>query len=552
MNREYKIALSQEYYSDIVYLSQYDSDYDLVFSVLDKYSKATQINGYTAKFQGTRTDGLGFLFEGTASDDRVAFRINTSLTAISGTHKGEIVFYDASGLFYGSANVQIVVEPAARPDGTIDADVKKVQTLAEQVQEIVDTAAEQTTAEAERIVSDLEADVSKLKSGLNKSVTDLKSAMNETDAFLHKQTEIIYSRNRLDNSAIVEGLLQSDGSVVATTNRVTSDFIPVADGTPYRLCYWDAEQNKTVSSNLRYSLYYDANKNIIGAGPTVSGARKFSANNLSFVRLSFDALHASTTMLLLTDTSTAGITAFIPYSEIENIKYGKTYKVVANGDSITFGHKPSADGYDGMTNGVSYMTMACEELGFELDNYSISMSTLAYDVSGNDTHQSLIGRYQNMSDEADLVYIAIGSNDWYYATGTQGLQLGTFDDRVNNTFYGALHLLCAGLKQKYGAIPIVFATPIKRWIIREEGATIPGNLNARSKAISEWAKAIKEVCDYYGIPVVDMYAESFINPWLDYDRTNYAPDGTHPNLQGHERMMITCLATLRKYLPILT
>ena len=58
MNREYKIALSQEYYSDIVYLSQYDSDYDLVFSVLDKYSKATQINGYTAKFQGTRTDGL--------------------------------------------------------------------------------------------------------------------------------------------------------------------------------------------------------------------------------------------------------------------------------------------------------------------------------------------------------------------------------------------------------------------------------------------------------------------------------------------------------------
>ena len=167
MNREYKIALSQEYYSDIVYLSQYDSDYDLVFSVLDKYSKATQIDGYTAKFQGTRTDGLGFLFEGTASDDRVAFRINTSLTAISGTHKGEIVFYDASGLFYGSANVQIVVEPAARPDGTIDADVERAEEIAEQIQQIVDTAAEQTTAEAERIVSGLEDEVSELKSGFN-------------------------------------------------------------------------------------------------------------------------------------------------------------------------------------------------------------------------------------------------------------------------------------------------------------------------------------------------------------------------------------------------
>lgn len=385
-------------------------------------------------------------------------------------------------------------------------------------------------------------------------LSDLKNDLDKTDTFLHKQTEIVYSRNRIDDSAIVDGLLQADGTVVSTANRVTSDFIPVTDGTPYKLCYWDASQNKTVNSVMRYCLYYDANKNIVGVGPNGSGTATgtFSASNLAYVRVSFDELHASTMMLLLADTSTAGITAFIPYSETENIKYGKTYKVVANGDSITFGHKPSVSGYDGMTNGVSYMTMACEELGFELDNYSISMSTLAYDVSGNDTHQSLIGRYQNMSNDADLVYIAIGSNDWYYATGTQGLQLGTFDDRVNNTFYGALHLLCAGLKQKYGAIPIVFATPIKRWIIREEGATIPGNLNANSKAISEWATAIKEVCDYYGIPVVDMYAESFINPWLDYDRINWVPDGTHPNKAGHEHMMITCLATLRKYLPILT
>ena len=156
MKREFKIALSQEFYSDVVYLSQYDTDYDIEFTVLDKYAKATGIDGYTAKFTGTRCDGLGFTFESTASGETVSFEINTSLTAISGTHKGEIVFYDTDGLFFGSANVQIVVEPAARPDGTIDADVERAQSIAEQIQEIVDTAAEETTAEARQIVADVE------------------------------------------------------------------------------------------------------------------------------------------------------------------------------------------------------------------------------------------------------------------------------------------------------------------------------------------------------------------------------------------------------------
>ena len=167
MKREYKIALSQEYYSDVVYLSQYDTDYDIEFTVLDKYAKATGIDGYTAKFTGTRCDGLGFTFESTASDETVSFEINTSLTAISGTHKGEIVFYDTNGLFFGSANVQIVVEPAARPDGTIDADVERAQEIADQIQDIVDTAAEETTAEARQIVADLEADVTGVKEDLS-------------------------------------------------------------------------------------------------------------------------------------------------------------------------------------------------------------------------------------------------------------------------------------------------------------------------------------------------------------------------------------------------
>jgi lysophospholipase L1-like esterase len=191
--------------------------------------------------------------------------------------------------------------------------------------------------------------------------------------------------------------------------------------------------------------------------------------------------------------------------------------------------------------------MACADLGFELDNYAISMSTLAYNTDGTDTHNALVGRYNSMSNDADLVWIAIGTNDWYNVTV---MSLGTFDDRVNTTFYGALHILCAGLKAKYGAIPIIFATPIKRWLSDRVDPTPPKNMNAHNEPITLYCNAIKEVCEYYGIPVVDMYAMSYLNSWLDYDRTNWVPDGTHPNGAGHKRMQIECEAVLRKYLPI--
>ena len=145
MQRNFRIALANNFYSEPVHLSQYDTNYNIVFEVMEKTSKAP-INGMTAYFEGTRCDGLSFRYSGTASDNYVSFSIDTALTAVSGRHTGEIVLYDGSGLWFGSANVQILVEKAARPDNAIDADVEEARSIAEQIQEIVDTAAETAVA----------------------------------------------------------------------------------------------------------------------------------------------------------------------------------------------------------------------------------------------------------------------------------------------------------------------------------------------------------------------------------------------------------------------
>ena len=154
MQRDFKISLSQEYYSDVVFLSQYDDDLHLVFAVYDKYAKANSLNGLRAEFTGTRADRLGFTFESTVIGNKVTFVIDTTLSGLAGRHKGEIVFYDGTERM-GSANVKIIVEPAARPDGTIDADVARAQEIAERVQEIVDTAKDEVEESLTSVKGDL-------------------------------------------------------------------------------------------------------------------------------------------------------------------------------------------------------------------------------------------------------------------------------------------------------------------------------------------------------------------------------------------------------------
>ena len=141
MQREFKVSLSPQYYSEVIRLSQYDANYPLIITVFDKTAQAS-INGMSAYFEGTRSDGLSFRYSGTAVGSKIQFTIDTALTAVAGRHTGEIVLYDGSGLWFGSANVQILVEKAARPDNAIDADVEEARSIAEQIQEIVDTGAE--------------------------------------------------------------------------------------------------------------------------------------------------------------------------------------------------------------------------------------------------------------------------------------------------------------------------------------------------------------------------------------------------------------------------
>lgn len=123
----------------------------------------------------------------------------------------------------------------------------------------------------------------------------------------------------------------------------------------------------------------------------------------------------------------------------------------------------------------------------------------------------------------DLITIAMGTNDLV----STDLELGVFSDRVNTTFYGALHILISGLQSRFPNARIGYIAPIpgkgRRFLFDD-------NTNDAWRMY----KAIRAVCAYYCVPVWNGMTEFGANP---IDNTQFAelymPDKLHPNDDGH-------------------
>ena len=132
-------------------------------------------------------------------------------------------------------------------------------------------------------------------------------------------------------------------------------------------------------------------------------------------------------------------------------------------------------------------------------------------------------RVDEMDPDADLVVVFGGTNDF----GHGDAPLGAFEDRTPDTFYGACHYLMTHLLERYPKAMIVFMTPLHRAVELKPEKNIP---------LITYVRIIREVAEYYGIPVMDLYANSGIQPQVPIMRETYAPDGLHPNTAGAERI----------------
>ena len=167
----------------------------------------------------------------------------------------------------------------------------------------------------------------------------------------------------------------------------------------------------------------------------------------------------------------------------------------------------------------SYVSMIDERYDLSsIKNYGVSGSRIAVVVGENN---SFIKRFSSMSDTADIVTVFGGTNDF-----SVSVPLGSIEDTVETTFYGALNLLADGLTNKYPNAKIAFFTPVVRSGHLE-------TLTKESYKLGDYVNAIKAVCRKKNISVLDLYNIWNIDPDDTHQKAILIDDGLHPTIEGH-------------------
>ncbi len=164
-------------------------------------------------------------------------------------------------------------------------------------------------------------------------------------------------------------------------------------------------------------------------------------------------------------------------------------------------------------------------------NYGISGTRIAKQKNPSPTEQwdlDFISRVDVMDRFADAVVVFGGTNDF----GHGDAPLGKFTDRTEYTFYGACHVLYRKLIEKYPDAEIVIVTPLHRL---SENAEI-NEYGLPCAPLKKYVEAIREVAEYYSLPLLDLYKNSGMQPSVEILREKYMPDGLHPSDAGAEKI----------------
>ena len=204
----------------------------------------------------------------------------------------------------------------------------------------------------------------------------------------------------------------------------------------------------------------------------------------------------------------------------------KGLKINFLGDSITEGHGVSC------SENIFWNILKREYDLAEARGYGIGGTRFAKKRVPSEKERwdlDFIMRYPKMDDDADVVVVFGGTNDF----GHGDAPLGEMNDRDPYTFYGACHVLFEGLINKYPEATIVIMTPLHR--IQESDPHGDGyKKDGEGVApLSTYVNIIKEVAEYYSLPLLDLWSVSGIQPKIPVIRERYCPDGLHPNDRGH-------------------
>lgn len=189
------------------------------------------------------------------------------------------------------------------------------------------------------------------------------------------------------------------------------------------------------------------------------------------------------------------------------------------GDSITEGHGTSSPEYC-FTNIIKK-----EYKLAEARNYGVGGTRITPQKEHSQDEkwdQDFCGRYSKMDNDADVVVVFGGTNDF----GHGYAPLGKFGDKACDTFYGACNMLYEGLRKKYPYASIIIITPTHRF---NENNPRGDGYKKHGAILKEYVCAIKKTAKEYRFPVLDLFDGEVASEL----KKEYFPDGLHPDDNGH-------------------
>lgn len=221
-------------------------------------------------------------------------------------------------------------------------------------------------------------------------------------------------------------------------------------------------------------------------------------------------------------------------------KYGSTHdlatqpwinkKVACLGDSITEGDS----GEGGLID--SYVPKLKKYIGTTAQNFGKSGALITKKTDDDISFVNRVGAIKGQ----DVVTIFGGINDFQW-----NAPLGTMADGIDKptTFFGALKYVITTLAATNPKAKLMLITPMKTTKFQYHTYDSNGNLmqNANGNTQLDFVNAIKQVGEYYSIPVLDMYSNSNYSPYLpsQIGHDYFTVDGLHPTAHGYERIAQT-------------
>lgn len=345
-----------------------------------------------------------------------------------------------------------------------------------------------------------------------------KVEINDTDFFTTNETNLLNTKNILTGYA-----LDSDGTVVENANFSVTDFLRVPAPTGHIIvtnCYEVIE----FDSSFNRTAYHSGNDT----------EKEFDlAEGTTYLRVCFATYRLPNSLILLNESiaeyqqKTINALQFRTDAQLESIidQMSNNATFVSNVQAIAQGLPLTSLNWTAIgdswteennTASTNYVKLVENALNVEVTNLGVSGTGFKRGEANSNAYYQ---RVNSIPLNTDILTIMASGNDL-----SQGYTLGNATDTGTTTICGCINTLLDNIYLRFTGIRVGIIS-VGPW---------QNNTPEDTTNFTTYTEKIKEICALRGVPFLDIFHQSNLRPNDSTFRTNFMPDGVHPNNAGYK------------------